>query len=64
MRAKNYKQKQKKLEKEFQKILEPGIFTKEQLDERTNKGVEILAKLIDNDILCRLFELGNENEKL
>ena len=38
------------LEDKFREILKPGVFTKEQLDERINRGIEILSNMVDNDI--------------
>jgi LDH2 family malate/lactate/ureidoglycolate dehydrogenase len=65
MKAKNYDQKRKELEDEFKEILTPGIFSIEEIDQRVERGIEILTKLIDHDILCKLLELGEyESKKL
>jgi hypothetical protein len=62
MNTKKYK-KTKQLENEFKEILTSGISI-EQQNQRVKRGVEILSKLIDDDVLCRLFELGETQKNL
>lgn len=50
----------RKLEKQFEEMLTPGIFSLDQIKEKENAGVKILTKIIDHDILCKLFELSDD----
>jgi len=52
------------LQKEFDELLTPGVYSIEEMKEKEDRGVELLTKMVDHDILCRLFDLAEMKKNI
>ena len=49
----------RKLEEEFREVCTGGIFSLKEVKEKEKRGIELLTKMIDHDILEELIDMGN-----